>query len=128
MPGRTLMETTMSGEIITLRAADFAELISRLDATNERLAFLALSCKLPETVDIAAIAKIKGISKTQLREKERYLLPNFGVSQYPDGPTRWDYTVYEAWNRRPVAERKYEYEAVLDAERKQRVKEKNRAR
>ena len=112
----------MNGEMITLKAADFDELLARLDETNERLAFLTLSCKLPETVDIADIAKIKGISKTQLREKERYLLPNFGVSQYPDGPTRWDYTVYEAWNRRSVNERKTELEAVLEAERRLRVK------
>lgn len=126
MPVRTLVETTMSGEIITLRAADFAELISRLDATNEKLAFLALSCKMPDTINIGDIAKLKGISRTQITEKERYLLPNFGQSQYPEGPARWDYSVYEDWNRRPLDERKSEYEAVLEAERKKRLKEQTR--
>ena len=128
MPDRTLQGKNMCGELITLKAADFEEIIARLDATNEKLAFLALSCKMPETIDIGDIAKLKGISRTQITGKERYLLPNFGLSQYPEGPIRWDYAVYEKWNRRPVAERKDEFEAVLDAEKKQRVKEKNRAR
>lgn len=114
----------MSGDYVIMRQADCDRILAELGQLNERLSFVSLSCKLPETIDISNIATIKGISRTQITEKERYLLPNFGQSQYPDGPTRWDYKVYEEWNRRPISERKKEYEAYLENERKMRLKEK----
>ena len=117
----------MSGEYVTIRTVDFDKLLMRLDQIDEKLDFVSLTCKLPETIDVGDIAKLKGISRTQLTEKERYLLPNFGVSQYPGSHARWDYAVYEAWNSRPIGERKLEYEAVLEAERKKRIQEKERS-
>ncbi len=118
----------MSEEYAIMRQADFDKILAELAQMNEKLAFVSLSCRMPETVDIADIVKIKGISRTQIMERERYLLPNFGQSQYPDGPTRWDYKVYEDWNRRPIADRKKEYEAFLENERKMRLAEKEKTR
>lgn len=118
----------MSEEYAIMRQADFDKILAELAQMNEKLAFVSLSCRMPETVDIADIVKIKGISRTQIIERERYLLPNFGQSQYPDGPTRWDYQVYEDWNRRPIADRKKEYEAFLENERKMRLAEKEKIR
>lgn len=115
-------------EFAIMRQADFERILTGLDQLNERLTFISLSCKMPETVDIADIVKIKGISRTQIMEKERYLLPNFGQSQYPDGPTRWDYQVYEAWNRRPIEDRKAEYLAYLENERKMRLNQQEKTR
>ena len=113
-------------EYAIMRQADFEQILTGLDQLNERLTFISLSCKIPETINIADIVKIKGISRTQIIEKERYLLPNFGVSQYPDGPTRWDYKVYEKWNSRPISDRKNEFEKYLENERKMRQKDKTR--
>lgn len=115
-------------EFAIMRKADYERILAAIDQLNERLAYISLSCKMPETIHIADIAKLKGISRTQLVEKERYLLPNFGHSQYNDGPVRWDYQVYEDWNRRPIEDRKAEYLAYLENERKMRLAEKEKTR
>ncbi len=119
---------TMCGQFVIMPKDYFDRILAEFDFLNERLEYVSLSCKMPETIDIADIVKLKGISRTQIMEKERYLLPNFGHSQYPDGPTRWDYSIYEAWNRRPISDRKKEYEALLETERKLRIVEKEQQR
>lgn len=62
-------------------------------------------------VNIKDIALLEGCSESQLRMggKQRYLLPRFGESGYPDGITRWDNEEYVRWYMIPRAERKKAY-------------------
>lgn len=72
------------------------------------------------TVNIKDIARMEGTSVSQLRNggAERYLLPNFGVSEYPDGKVRWTLETYMAWHRIPMEERKRAYLKHLQEQRK----------
>lgn len=51
----------------------------------------------PKVVKVEDIAKMEGVSKSQLNGKEQYLLPRFGVSAYPVGVRRWDLQEYLEW-------------------------------
>lgn len=72
------------------------------------------------TVNITDIARMEGTSVSQLRKggAERYLLPNFGVSEYPDGKIRWSIATYMSWHSIPVEERKRAYLKHLREEMK----------
>lgn len=61
--------------------------------------------KANQTVTVSDICKIEGVSKTQILGKEKYLLPNFGVSEYPCGVTRWKIETFIKWRAIPVSER-----------------------
>lgn len=68
------------------------------------------------TVDIKDIARIEGTSLSQIRSgRERYLLPNFGKSDYPDGRIRWRMDTFLAWRKIPIEERKRSYTKMLQS-------------
>lgn len=84
--------------------------------TNLFLDFL-VQTKSRQTVNVADIARMEGVSVSQLRKggKERYLLPRFGESGYPTGSVRWDLSEYLDWRRKPAEERLNAYNAHLRA-------------
>ena len=53
---------------------------------------------------------MEGISKTKVC-KEKYYLPRFGQSAY-DGVAKWDLSEYLEWRKRPIEERKREYQEM----------------
>lgn len=57
-------------------------------------------------VTVSDIARMKGISPAHLRKVEPYLMPDFGRSQYPDGPARWDIGKFLEWDSRPLEARR----------------------
>lgn len=63
---------------------------------------------VPKTVTVSDICRFLGMSSSTVRYDFPWLLPNFGVSQYP-GIKKWDQAVWEKWNARPVEDRKREY-------------------
>lgn len=80
---------------------DFASLSSQVAEIQSLLKDLLIASKKTITYSVADIARIEGVSKSYLYGKGAYLLPNFGVSQYP-GPTRWDFDTYLKWRAQPV--------------------------
>ncbi len=59
-----------------------------------------------KTLTINDIARIEGLSSTSVRQaKFRHLLPNFGVSEYPEGFCRWNKDTYIKWAMIPAHER-----------------------
>lgn len=49
-------------------------------------------------VNVADIAEHFGLSKNAIRKSEyRYLQPNWGVSEFPEGWTRWRIETFIAW-------------------------------
>ena len=51
----------------------------------------------PKVVKVEDICRIEGVSKSQINGKEKYLLPRFGESAYPEGVRRWDLEEYLDW-------------------------------
>lgn len=106
-----------------LTKEDLAELKAKVEEMREYLKFLTIVFALPMTVNITAISKLLGVSRTQLKTKEAYLVPNFGLrGDYPDGTKRWKWDTWAEWSARPVEERKAEYEAYLDSVRRKNRK------
>lgn len=80
--------------------------LDRIEAKLDRL--LTIMDGRPRTVTVSDICKQLRMCSSSLRYDFPWLLPNFGVSQYP-GIKKWDRDVWEAWNARPVEDRKREY-------------------
>lgn len=73
--------------------------------------FLNSSTNVKKTVTISDIAKMEGVSVSQLRKggKERYLLPRFGTSGYTTGAVRWNVSEYLDWRAIDPRERQQAY-------------------
>ena len=82
-------------EIPTLE--DFQYLAGQVAELRKVLEIVLNRIDAPKTVKVEDIAKIEGISKSQLNGREQYLLPRFGVSAYPEGVRRWDLDEYLRW-------------------------------
>jgi len=98
--------------------SDFQELKHELSEVKAILSLYAQRTPVPKVVTIADIARIEGVSKSQLYQTEQYLLPRFGQSAYPMGTTRWPLEEYLEWSRRDPSERHRAWMAHLDAERR----------
>lgn len=98
--------------------SDFQRIEHELSEVKALLSLYADKAALPKVVTVADIARMEGVSKSQLYQNEQYLLPRFGQSAYPQGTTRWPLEEYLAWSRRDPAERHREWLEHLDAERR----------
>ncbi len=106
-----------------LTKEDLCELKEKVEEMREYLKFISTVFSLPMTVNITDISKMLCVSRTQLKTREAYLVPNFGLrGDFPDGTKRWRWDTWAAWSARPVEERKAEYEAYLDSERRRNRK------
>lgn len=86
--------------------------LSTLASALERMATILGSPELyiagKKTLTINDIAKIEGISSDSIKlAKFRYLLPSFGVSEYPSGFARWNKDTYIKWAMIPAHDRKH---------------------
>ena len=100
---------------------DFDAMSAKMDGLSAKLDMIAMSLGCSLVVKIADIARMEGLSRSQLCGKEAYLLPNFGRSDYPDGVKRWDMETWLKWRRIPIEERKRMYQTHLESERKKAV-------
>ena len=89
---------------------DFQRLESKLDEFLVELKLLNTRLPIPKVVSIQDICKLENISKTTAC-REKYYLPRFGESAY-DGVAKWDIDEYLEWRKRPVEERKREYQEM----------------
>lgn len=111
-------------EQMLLTKEDLAELRSEVREVRDYLKFISVRFTLPTTVNITDITRITGVSRTQLKSKEAYLVPNFGIKgDFPDGTKRWRWETWSAWSARSVEERKAEYESYLDSVRRKNKKD-----
>ncbi len=90
---------------------DIQNLQDSIDALTVLVQKMAKDKVFSKTISIKDICSMKGISRTQLVEREPYLMPNNGQSDYA-GKKRWDLETYQAWDARPVAERKKAWEVA----------------
>lgn len=97
---------------------DFERLEQKVSDLTALLTNLIAHNGFRQVVTVSDICTIEGLSKPQVLGKERYLLPNFGVSQYPDGTARWDIEKFLEWRAIPIQERKSMYQSYLEEQRK----------
>ena len=100
---------------------DFKRLEDAFGDMKVVVGHIMVALGIPLTVKVADVARMEGISRSQIAGKEAYLLPNFGVSQYPDGVKRWDLETYLSWRRIPVDRRKAMFAEYLKTGRKKEV-------
>lgn len=86
---------------------DFDALAKDIDEMKALLSILQEKTLLPSVVYVSDIAKVERLSITGIK-KEPWLLPNFGISEYP-GRARWSFDTYREWRSRPVKERHRAY-------------------
>lgn len=104
------------------------ELEQLMKNVEEMKVVLSVICNnMPTTkvVTVADICKIEHVSKTQISTKEAYLLPNFGISEYPEGTKRWNLSTYLKWREIPASKRKDMYVDYLEAQRRAYVQRSN---
>lgn len=89
---------------------DFQRLESKLDEFLVELKLFNSRLLIPKVVTTKDICRMEGISKTKVC-KEKYYLPRFGQSAY-DGIAKWDLSEYLEWRKRPIEERKREYQEM----------------
>ena len=82
---------------------DFQRLENKLDEFLVELKLFNNRLLIPKVVT-------EGISKTKVC-KEKYYLPRFGESAYA-GIAKWDLSEYLEWRKRPIEERKREYQEM----------------
>lgn len=85
------------------------ELKSQISALTTVVMHLAKNAGCKKTVSVKDIADMEGVSVSSLRGNCRYLLPDFGVSQYPDGQDRWDLEKYLSWRSMDISQRRRAY-------------------
>lgn len=102
-------------------AEDFKRIEDELADVKTMLKSVLVGVGAPLVLKIADIAKLEGVSRTQIVGKEAYLLPNFGISEYPDGTKRWRIETYLEWRRVPIQRRREMFKAHLEHERKKAV-------
>ena len=100
---------------------DFGRIEQELGELKLMLRSMMLVAGSPLVVKVSDIADFEGVSRTQILGKEAYLLPNFGVSEYPDGTRRWRIETYLEWRRIPVERRREMFREHLEHERKKAV-------
>ena len=99
------------------------ERLSREIASDREFYRFLIRLLLPKsTITVKEIAQREGCSVAALSPsgKERYLLPRFGESGYPDGPKRWDIMEYYEWQKIPKEERKRMWQEHLRNEKNRR--------
>lgn len=106
---------------------EFKEIKNELSDVKELISFALTGSPAKLTITVKEIAEKEGCSVSALSPsgKERYLLPRFGESGYPDGPKRWDLIEYWKWRQIPVEERKAMYKEHLRNVREANIASRN---
>ena len=89
---------------------DLVRIEKKIDILTEKIELMSSLAKVPETVSVADIAKLNGLSRTDIAYNKPYLLPDFGKSEFPVGKKRWTIEKYHAWEAIPLEKRKAEWE------------------
>lgn len=98
----------MSTEIASKE--DFKKLENKVDDLLQEIRILNTKLLSPKVVTVKDICRVEGISKSTA-SIEKFYLPRFGQSAY-DGRAKWDLSEYLEWRKRPIEERKREYQEM----------------
>ncbi len=82
---------------MTVELREFDELKKEVAELKMLLLHLTRQMHMKQTVNVKDVAEMEGVSVSSLRGSCRYLLPDYGKSQYDDGQDRWDNDYYFTW-------------------------------
>jgi|APSaa5957512622_1039677.scaffolds.fasta_scaffold45793_3 hypothetical protein len=104
----------MSVEILTKE--DLQPLIANQQRMVHMLEIIAESLPTKKVYTFEDICRMLCISKNQLRARP-YLLPNYGVPDYPGRIRKWRVETYHAWMETSAIQREREWSAKSTRER-----------
>lgn len=113
-------------EQMTIEVPGMKELLEEVSSLRLEIQMMKRCIPAKCTVSVSDIAELEGVSKSSLYGQEKYLLPRFGESAYPDGVTRWDTEEYLEWRRIPPTQRKQMYLKHIREEHLKSTKESTR--
>ena len=93
---------------------DYQKVMEEIASLRRMIETVSIGMCAPRVVNVADIARMERVSRTQVEYKEVYLLPNFGISEYPEGTKRWNYETYVNWRAIPPEKRLDMYHEYLD--------------
>lgn len=105
-------------EQMKLEIPGLEELLLKFEALTAEVKWLRDSTITKKVVSVSDIARMEGVSRSSLYGMEKYLLPRFGVSAYPDGVARWDLEEYLRWREISPVERKVMYQRTIIEDQK----------
>ena len=86
----------MPAEILTKE--DLEPLLAKLACIEERIGLIERSLPVREVYTIDDICLMLGISRNQARSRP-WLLPNYGISEFPGKVKKWRVATYRTWMR-----------------------------
>lgn len=97
---------------------DLEKLNAKLDNLAMLLQKLIADEKRCDTIDVNEVARMEGVSRSTAMKNQRWLLPNYGDSDYPDGKARWTLDTWLKWRAIPIEDRKVGYPRYLEEKRR----------
>ena len=83
---------------------DFDALTAQIKDLSIAIERMSESLSLPDVLYTSDLALIENLSISGIK-KNPWLLPDFGVSEYPTGPCRWTTKKVREWREIPVKDR-----------------------
>jgi len=103
---------------------DFSRLENKVTLLADLLEAVLLT-KGTEPISVKDIAQREGISyKNIYKSAYRHYLPQFGISEFPEGKVRWKIETYIKWLEIPISERKSMWNNMSSLERERIVMKK----
>ena len=103
---------------------DFSRLENKVSLLANLLEVVLLT-KGTEPLSVKDISQREGISyKNIYKSSYRHYLPQFGVSEFPDGKVRWKLDTYLDWIAIPISQRKSMWNNLSSLEREKIVMKK----
>ena len=97
---------------ISMTLASYEALVARLEKAETQVKVYEAQDRSMDRVDVGIIGLHLGLAKSTIYSQP-WLMPNHGP-KFKDGPAVWTNAEWEAWNERPVSERKAEYYKLLE--------------
>ena len=108
----------MSTEIASKE--DFKKLEDKVDDLLQEIRILNTKLHSPKVVTVKDICMVEGISKSKA-SIDKFYLPRFGQSAY-EGAAKWDISEYLEWRKRPLEERRREYQEMTFQKNQRKIK------
>lgn len=97
---------------VSMDIKKYDSLMERLNKAEAQVKVYEAQDRSMDRVDVGIIGLYLGLAKSTIYSQP-WLMPNHGPS-ITKGPAVWTNAEWEAWNERPVSERKAEYYKLLE--------------
>lgn len=105
------MSTNYDDLRVSMTMQKYDALVARAEKAETQVKVYEAQDRSMDRVDVAIIGLYLGLAKSTIYSQP-WLMPNHGP-KFKDGPAVWTNAEWNAWNERPVEERKAEYYKLL---------------